>query len=129
MLQPQSPVPLRPQVFHPSALTTPEDVARQLNTMQAELHSSTLPARTNSRNQAITFEGVNFNSLSLSGTKSKLTHNLGTKVRWSVVRWYNTSDPANIREASGSQDDANTLVLTGGIGIGGTADVEVWSAS
>lgn len=120
--QPQSPVPLRKQVFHEDK---PVD-ARQLNTMQVEINEATLAARTNSRNQSITFEGVVF---SLPPVNHSLQHNLGTKVRWALVRWHNSVTAAGIVEPAQSQADNNVLLLRNITNVAGIADVEVWSAT
>lgn len=138
-LQPQAAVPLRKQVFTGSSLSTPEDVARQLNTMQTQVHDATLPSRTSSRAQAITFEGLLFDStVTAPRTTSAVTmnHNLGTKVRWAVVRWYEVPASysvsaitgATLYEPSDSQSDTDVLILRPIGGTLGIADIEVWSA-
>ncbi len=117
---PSQQVPLRKQVFHDGAFKSLDDVARQLNTMQTEFHDSTLPARTNPRNQSLTFENLVFNG---TDAYQPITHNLGTKVRWSVVRWYSTSSAPGLFEVS-----QNDSVIQWNSTTAGTADVEVWSA-
>ncbi len=119
-VQPSSPVPLQKQVFTASSLKTPDDVARQLNTMQAQLHEATLPSRTSLRNQATTFEGLVFNG---TDPHPPIQHNYGGKVRWNVVNWYATTTHAGVFEVS---QDAVALTLNST--TAGTADVEVWSA-
>ena len=120
IMSPSPPVPMRTQVFHKEAFEKPGDVARQLNTMQTVLHDATLAARTSSRNQSITFEGLIFDG---ALPHAPIRHGLGTKVRWSVVRWYDTASTAGTFETA--QDD-QTLTLNST--TAGTADVEVWSA-
>lgn len=123
--QPQAPVPMRRQLFHAKALANASDIARQLNILQDKVHEATLPSRSNPRNQSVTFEGLRFSP----GNIVFVHHSLGTKVRWSIVRWYNTTTaPSIIEPGNNSQSDPNVLQLAGLAGITGTADVEVWSA-
>lgn len=137
----RSAVPLRKQVFNAASLKTPDDIARQLNTMQTQLHDATLPARTSSRNQSITFEGCIFDAVlgPRPTTEVFLEHGFGTKVRWSVVRWVGPASSitlAGIYEPDadagtgqqGSQSNPNILILRPTGMTKGTADIEVWSA-
>ena len=124
-LPPPGPVPLRPQVFHPETLATPIAFARQLNSMQAELHDATLPSRTNTRNHAVTFEGL----VAIYGTPVHIHHKLNGKVRWAPVRWYSSGgSTANLVEATDGQKDPNELVLNPMLNTLAKVDIEVWLA-
>lgn len=111
-------VPLRKNVFHADKLKTPDDVARQLNTMQQDLHDATLPARSNPHNQSVTF----VNQQCQLATQFTINHNLGHIVRWSVVRWRSaTFSQQTLVEVS--QDNQTITFFSNTVGI---ADIEVW---
>lgn len=128
--QSQTYAPMRAQVFKDDQITDGKMLARMLNTMQQVIHDATLPARSNNRNLSQTFENIAVDSTST--TPISLSHNFGTKVRWSVVRWVQpqtgTVTTCGLYEQVDSQKDPNVLVLTPVTGTLGVADVEVWSA-
>lgn len=129
--QSQTFAPFRAQVFRHDQLDDPHSVSRALNLMQQSISDATLAARSNNRNVAVTFENLLFDA-ALTPSAIKLDHNLGTKVRWCVVRWRKPdSGPVTacgIFEPTDGQKNNNVLVLEPSFGARGLADVEVWSA-
>lgn len=125
-LNPPPSVPIRRQQFTGEQLTTnPEDAARQLNQALEAVHTATLPARSYPRNQSTTFEGI----VMPNGQNVSIQHNLGTKVRWSIVRMYgSTLGGGIVTEPTDSQKSDTVLLLYQGSGDTLTVDVEVWSA-
>lgn len=122
--------PMRAQVFKDDQITDGKMLARMLNTMQQVINDATLAARSNNRNLSQTFENITVDAAST--TPISLSHNFGTKVRWSVVRWAQPKTGAvttcGLYEATDSQQNPNILVLSVVAGTLGVADVEVWSA-
>lgn len=112
--------PLRTQRFTGMQLSTPGDIARQLNQMQEDIKTGTQPARSNPHNQHTLFESQNV----VTGTPLKLTHGFGRKVQWMCARWRNAAVGESLYEGSDGQSDNNTLILN--TAVNGTADIEVW---
>ena len=110
--------PVRAERF--SADTQPEQLVKQLSSLQAMAIEATEAARRNRSNGKRTFEDI---ACGTAGATVVLQHNLGQRARWRVVDWRSTLGGGVALERALTGNDDNTLTLQSY--VAGVATIEV----
>lgn len=111
--------PVRAERF--SADTQPEQLVKQLSSLQAMAIEATEASRRNRSNAKRTFEDI---ACGTAGATVVLQHNLGQRARWRVVDWRSTLGGGGVAlERALTGNDDNTLTLQSY--VAGTATIEV----